>query len=59
MPIGSNDPINDDIINLGLTISTISNEITLLGAKIKNTGICFEQNSSEILRKIRKQSNFL
>ena len=43
MPIGSNDPINDDIINLG---------------KIKNTGIFFEQNSSEILRKIRKQLIF-
>ena len=55
MPVGTIDAIPDNIINLGLAIS---DEITLLGAKIKNTGICFEQNSGEILRKIKKQTNF-
>ena len=48
MQVGSTDPIPDEILNLGLTIS---DEITLLGAKIKNTRSCFEGNGTVILEK--------
>jgi len=55
MQVGSNDPIPENIINLGLNISS---EITLLGAKIKNTGICFESNGEIIIGKIKNRSIF-
>jgi len=55
MPVGILEPISNDILSLGLEMSS---EILLLGAKIKNTGICFEQNARLILEKVRKQINF-
>jgi len=55
MQVGSNDPIPQEIIDLGLTIT---DEIVLLGAKIKNQGVCFDSNGTLILEKIRKQVNF-
>jgi len=55
MPIGSNEPVPENILNLGLNISS---EITLLGAKLKNTGICFDSNGELIISKIKKQINF-
>jgi len=55
MPVGLIQPMEDEILELGLSIS---NEITLLGAKIKNTGICFDQNADIIVEKLRKQINF-
>jgi len=57
MPIGNleQEPVPQDIIDLGLTLV---NEIVLLGAKLKNTGLCFENNGTIILEKVRKQTNF-
>ena len=55
MPVGSIENVPQEVLNLGLQFVP---EITLLGAKIKNTGVCFDDNSVIILEKIRKQSNF-
>jgi len=55
MPVGIVEPLPAEIIELGLSVS---NEITLLGAKIKNHGLCFDQNADLIINKIRKQINF-
>ena len=55
MVIGTNEPVPQDIVILGFEIT---NEITLLGAKLKNTGICFEGNIECILEKVRAQANY-
>jgi len=55
MPVGVIEQIPQNILDLGIQIV---NEITLLGAKIKNTGSSFANNSDEIFLKIRKQVNF-
>jgi hypothetical protein len=55
MPVGLIEPISQEILDLGLQVV---NEITLLGAIIKNTGLCYESNGTKILEKIRKQVNF-
>ena len=55
MVVGTNEPVPLEISTLGFEIT---NEITLLGAKIKNTGFCFDNNVDKIIEKIRAQSNF-
>jgi len=55
MPVGNIEDLPQNILELGLQIVP---EITLLGAQIKNTGLCFETNGVNILEKIRKQVNF-
>jgi len=55
MPVGLIEDLPQNILELGLQIVP---EITLLGAQIKNTGLCFENNGQKILEKIRKQVNF-
>ena len=55
MPVGNLDPLPQNIMDLGLTIVS---EIFLLGAKIKNSGLCFEENGELILAKVKKQANF-
>ena len=55
MLIGTNDPPTQDIIDIGFEIKS---EIVLLGATIKNTGISYTDNIENIIRKIRRQSNF-
>lgn len=55
MQIGSNDPIPDDIVNLGFTID---NKIILLGAIIDNSAICYERNYDKLLEKLTKTVNF-
>jgi len=55
MPVGNINVLDNNIIELGFSIT---NEIVLLGAKIKNTGTSYDANSQEILRKINKQINF-
>jgi len=54
MPVGNINVLDNNIIELGFSIT---NEIILLGAKIKNTGTSYDANSQEILRKINKQIN--
>jgi len=55
MPVGVLEPVPQDIVDLGVKIVS---EITLLGAVIKNTGLCFESNSEKIIEKVRHQVNF-
>ena len=55
MQIGSNDPVPVGIINLGFEIKK---EIVLLGAKIKNSGISYEENFNMINQKVVKQIGF-
>jgi len=55
MPVGSSEPIPQGILDLGFQIV---NEITLLGAVIKNRGKCYEGNAESIRVKVRKQVNF-
>jgi len=55
MPVGELSPLEQEVREIGLQIVS---EITLLGSVIKNTGVCYEQNSSIILEKVRKQVNF-
>jgi len=55
MIIGGEDNAGEDIRNLGFEIKS---EITLLGAKIKNNGCCYSNNTRVIIDKIRKQANF-
>jgi len=55
MVIGNTDPVPQEIIDIGFEIH---DEIVLLGAKIKNTGICYDGNVEVSLSKIKKQSNF-
>ncbi len=55
MPVGVLEPIEQGVLNLGLEIT---NEITLLGANIKNDGICFSKNAENIHKKIKKQVNY-
>jgi len=55
MQVGNMEPIGQDIVNLGLNIET---EVTLLGAKLKNTGCSYEGNVNVITEKVRKQVNF-
>ena len=55
MPVGVIEPLPQEILDLGLSINT---EITLLGAKIKSNGLCFDENGGIILEKVRKQVNF-
>jgi len=55
MPLGVMGQVPQEIIDIGFEIKV---EITLLGAKIKNTGICYSNNIELIIEKIRKQSNY-
>ena len=55
MQVGSELPVPQEIINMGFEIK---DEITLLGAKIQNRGVCYAANPPIILQKIRKQGNF-
>ena len=55
MVVGNNDQVPQEIIDIGFELQS---EITLLGAKIKNTGICYEGNGTVIIEKIRRQTNF-
>ena len=55
MQIGMKDRVPQEITDLGFDLK---NEMTLLGAKIKNTGLCYDSNINEINEKIRKQVNF-
>ena len=55
MQVGSSDPIPPEILNIGFDIK---NEMTLLGTKIKNRGLCFDSNIDTIGEKVRKQINF-
>ena len=55
MTIGPPVQIEQEILDLGFEIK---NEIVLLGAKIKNTGKCYDGNLELILEKIKKQANF-
>jgi len=55
MAIGPQSPLDQEILDLGFELK---DEITLLGAKIKNTGTCYEGNIGTIIDKVRKQANF-
>ena len=55
MTIGEVSNIPKNIKELGLNLC---NEITLLGAKIKNSGICYESNHKIVLEKVRNTANF-
>ena len=55
MQIGVKDQVPREILDLGLDIK---NELTLLGVKIKNNGLCYDQNINLIMEKVRKQVNF-
>jgi len=55
LPVGVTGQIEQNIKDIGLQIVE---EITLLGANIKNTGTSYEENGKNILNKIRRQVNF-
>jgi len=54
MQVGIIEPLPQEIARLGLQIS---NNITLLGCNIKNTGCCFEDNVQIIIQRVQKQAN--
>ena len=55
MQIGKKEQIPQEIKDIGFDIK---NEIVLLGAKIKNTGLSFESNVDGVIERVRKQVNF-
>ena len=55
MQIGNKDPIPPEILEIGFDIK---NDFTLLGAKIKSIGICYDTNINMIMEKVRKQVHF-
>ena len=55
MPLGVIGQLPQEIIDIGFEIK---DEITLLGAKIKNNGTCYSNNIDLIIEKIQKQSNY-
>jgi len=55
MIVGTQLQAEQGILDMGFEIK---NEIVLLGAKIKNTGKCYDGNLPVILEKINKQVNF-
>jgi len=55
MPIGTVANLPQAVLDIGFEIK---NEITLLGANIKNHGICYSNNIDQIIEKVRKQSNY-
>jgi len=55
MVVGTDIPIPQEIIDIGFEIQ---NEVVLLGARIRNNGICFEGNGTLVLEKMRKQVNY-
>jgi len=55
MPLGVIGQLPQEIVDIGFEIK---DEITLLGAKIKNNGTCYSNNIGLIIEKIQKQSNY-
>ena len=51
MQVGDKTPIPHEISVMGLDIK---NELTLLGTKIRNNGLCFETNINSTMDKVRK-----